>query len=57
MDRRRQRALVNGTPRVVAARHGRPAWVLTFAIADGRITGIRVLAGPERLGELELAEL
>jgi RNA polymerase sigma-70 factor (ECF subfamily) len=48
---------VNGTPGVVAARHGRPAWVLTFAIADGRITGIRVLAGPERLGELELAEL
>jgi RNA polymerase sigma factor (sigma-70 family) len=49
--------LVNGTPGVVAARHGQPAWVLTFAIADGRITGIRVLAGPEHLGGLELAEL
>jgi RNA polymerase sigma factor (sigma-70 family) len=50
-------ALVNGTPGVVAARHGRPAWVLTFAIAEGRITGIQVLAGPGRLAELELAEL
>ena len=49
--------LVNGTPGVVAARHGQPAWVLTFAIADGRITGIRVLAGPGHLGGLELAEL
>jgi len=49
--------LVNGTPGVVAARHGQPAWVLAFAIADGRITGIRVLAGPEHLGGLELAEL
>ena len=49
--------LVNGTPGVVAARHGQPAWVLSFAIADGRITGIRVLAAPEHLGGLELAEL
>jgi RNA polymerase sigma factor (sigma-70 family) len=49
--------LVNGTPGVVAARHGQPAWVLAFAIADGRITGIRVFAGPEHLGGLELAEL
>jgi hypothetical protein len=49
--------LVDGMPGVVAVRHGRPAWILTFTVADGRITGIRVLAGTGRLGGLELAEL
>ena len=43
--------------RVGPEEQGQPAWVLTFAIAAGRITGIRVLAGPEHLGGLELAEL
>jgi len=50
-------ALVDGMPGVVVAQHGRPAWVLTFTIAEARITGIRVLSGPERLRRLELAEL
>ena len=49
--------LVDGTPGLVVAPRGRPALVLRFAISGGRITGIQILSGPERLRRLELAEL
>jgi RNA polymerase sigma factor (sigma-70 family) len=50
-------ALVDGMPGLVVAPHGRPALVLRFTLREGRIAAIRVLAGPEHLRGLELAEL
>ncbi len=49
--------LVNGTAGIVAAPGGRPASVLGFTVAGGKIIEIDVLADPERLSELDLAEL
>jgi RNA polymerase sigma factor (sigma-70 family) len=48
-------ALVNGAAGVVVAPHGRPFSVMAFAVSDGRIVEIDVLADPDRLRELDLA--
>jgi RNA polymerase sigma factor (sigma-70 family) len=50
-------ALVNGTAGVVATAHGRVVAVMAFAIRDGRITEIDILADPQRLRRLYPAAL
>jgi hypothetical protein len=50
-------ALVNGAAGLVAAPRGRPASVLGFTVAGGRIAEIDILADPGRLGQLDLAAL
>ncbi|WP_103337521.1 sigma-70 family RNA polymerase sigma factor [Amycolatopsis sp. CA-126428] len=50
-------ALVDGAPGLLMVREGRPAVVLAFRVDDDRITGIDVIADPERLAALELAVL
>jgi RNA polymerase sigma factor (sigma-70 family) len=50
-------ALVNGTPGIVMAPRGRLILVLAFAIGDGKISRIDVIADPARLEELDLAVL
>ncbi|MFG2958077.1 RNA polymerase sigma factor SigJ [Streptomyces sp. NPDC048291] len=46
-------ALVNGTVGMVTAPEGRPLSVMAVTVADGRITGMYILADPERLGRLD----
>ncbi|WP_406170873.1 sigma-70 family RNA polymerase sigma factor [Streptomyces sp. NBC_00996] len=51
-------ALLDGTVGLAMAPLGRLRLVLTFTLADdGRITGIDVIADPDRLAELEVAAL
>jgi RNA polymerase sigma-70 factor (ECF subfamily) len=50
-------ALVDGAPGAVWTHGGQPRVVLGLAIEDGRILGIDLDAGPERLGRLELVPL
>ncbi|MDX3193064.1 sigma-70 family RNA polymerase sigma factor [Streptomyces sp. MN03-5084-2B] len=50
-------ALVDGAPGLLMVREGRLAVVLAFRVDDDRITGIEVIADPERLAALELAVL
>jgi RNA polymerase sigma factor (sigma-70 family) len=50
-------ALVDGTPGAVWAPGGRPRVVFGFTIVGGRITGIELLADPDRLDRLELTPL
>ncbi|MEV5717511.1 sigma-70 family RNA polymerase sigma factor [Amycolatopsis mediterranei] len=50
-------ALVDGAPGLLMVREGRPAVVLAFRVGDDRITGIDVIADPDRLAALELAVL
>jgi RNA polymerase sigma-70 factor (ECF subfamily) len=50
-------ALVDGAPGLLMVRDGRLAVVLAFRVDDDRITGIDVIADPERLAALELAVL
>ncbi|MFG2814861.1 sigma-70 family RNA polymerase sigma factor [Streptomyces sp. NPDC048410] len=51
-------ALLDGSVGLVMAPHGRPALVLAFTFAaDGRITGIEVVADAERLAALEITPL
>ncbi|MFG2874860.1 sigma-70 family RNA polymerase sigma factor [Streptomyces sp. NPDC048337] len=52
-----QTALVNGMVGLAMAPLGRLFLVLAFTIEDGLITGIDVIAEPERLRELDLAVL
>ncbi|GAA0387400.1 sigma-70 family RNA polymerase sigma factor [Microbispora corallina] len=52
-----QPALVNGSVGLVMAPRGRLSLVLGFAIADGRITAIDIIADPDRLRGLHLAVL
>jgi len=52
-----RRALVNGTAGIVAAPGGRPMSVLGFTVTRGKIVEIDILADPERLSQLDLAEL
>ncbi|WP_159792328.1 sigma-70 family RNA polymerase sigma factor [Puerhibacterium puerhi] len=47
--------LAGGRPAVAAVLDGRVVSVMAFEIADGRITGLDVLADPERLEELGVA--
>ncbi|MFJ3714753.1 RNA polymerase sigma factor SigJ [Streptomyces sp. NPDC090057] len=46
--------LVNGAVGLVTAPGGRPVSVTAFTVADGRITGLYILADPERLARLDL---
>ncbi|MFD9094607.1 RNA polymerase sigma factor SigJ [Streptomyces collinus] len=46
--------LVNGTVGLVTAPEGKPVSVTAFTVADGRITGIYILADPDRLARLAL---
>ncbi|MEV7322223.1 RNA polymerase sigma factor SigJ [Streptomyces sp. NPDC093970] len=46
--------LVNGTVGVVTAPEGRPLSVSAVTVVDGRITGMYILADPERLEHLDL---
>ncbi|HEY0950204.1 sigma-70 family RNA polymerase sigma factor [Nocardioides sp.] len=48
-----RRVLVNGTPGVVVAPHGRTQAVMAFTVAGGRIVTIDVLADPARLARLD----
>jgi len=50
-------ALVDGAPGLLMVRDGRLAVVLAFQVDGDRITGIEVIADPERLATLELAVL
>ncbi|MGH9271572.1 MAG: sigma-70 family RNA polymerase sigma factor [Ilumatobacteraceae bacterium] len=50
-------ALVNGAAGVVITPHGRPAAVLAFTVADGRIVSIEALGDPKRLQQLDLSVL
>jgi len=50
-------ALVDGVVHAVWAVGGRPRVVFRFAIADGGITGIDLVADPDELGELDVAML
>ncbi|MDN0197677.1 RNA polymerase sigma factor SigJ [Streptomyces sp. S.PNR 29] len=52
-----QLMLVGGSVGVVTAPEGRPLSVMGVTVADGRITGMYILADPERLGRLELPDL
>ncbi|WP_410591760.1 sigma-70 family RNA polymerase sigma factor [Amycolatopsis sp. lyj-23] len=47
--------LVDGTPGLLMVREGRLAVVLAFQVDGDRITGIEVIADPERLDALQLA--
>jgi RNA polymerase sigma factor (sigma-70 family) len=47
--------LVDGTAGLAMAPQGRLRLVLTFAISEGRISGIEIIAEPDRLRALELA--
>jgi RNA polymerase sigma factor (sigma-70 family) len=49
--------LVNGTPGFLIAHSGQPMALIGFAIRDGKITEIDILADPERLSRLDLAGL
>jgi RNA polymerase sigma-70 factor (ECF subfamily) len=51
------RALVNGTPGVVATLDGRPFAVGGFNVANGKIVEIDILADQERLERLNIAIL
>ncbi|MFJ9735771.1 RNA polymerase sigma factor SigJ [Streptomyces sp. NPDC101171] len=46
--------LVNGAVGLVTAPGGRPVSVTAFTVADGLITGLYILADPERLARLDL---
>jgi RNA polymerase sigma factor (sigma-70 family) len=52
-----RRAVVNGAAGIVAAPGGQPFSVLGFTVTRGKIVEIDILADPERLSHLDLAEL
>jgi RNA polymerase sigma factor (sigma-70 family) len=52
-----RRALINGAAGLVSSRGGRPFSVAAFAIRDGRIVEIDILADPARLARLDLTVL
>jgi RNA polymerase sigma-70 factor (ECF subfamily) len=49
-------ALVDGVPGLVWAPGGRPRMAFAFSFAGGRIAAIELVADPERLRQVELAE-
>jgi RNA polymerase sigma factor (sigma-70 family) len=49
-----QLVLVNGVAGMMVAPEGRPFAVMSFAVRDGRIVEIDILADPERLNALDL---
>jgi hypothetical protein len=50
-------ALVDGAPGLLMVREGKLVVVLAFQVDGDRITGIEVIADPQRLAALELAVL
>jgi RNA polymerase sigma factor (sigma-70 family) len=50
-------ALIDGVPAAVWTHLGQPKVVFTFAISDGRITGITLQADPDRLRDLDIVVL
>ncbi|MFJ9817637.1 RNA polymerase sigma factor SigJ [Streptomyces sp. NPDC101151] len=50
-------ALVNGAVGLVTVPEGQPLSVTALTVADGRITGMYILADPDRLARLGLPEL
>jgi RNA polymerase sigma-70 factor (ECF subfamily) len=48
-----QPVLVDGAAGLLVTKGGRPYSVMAFAVTDGRVTGIGILADPERLARLE----
>jgi RNA polymerase sigma factor (sigma-70 family) len=52
-----RRALVNGAAGIVSIRDGKPFSVGAFTIRNGKILEIDFLADPERIAQLDLAEL
>jgi RNA polymerase sigma factor (sigma-70 family) len=50
-------ALVNGAAGLVVLPEGRPFAVMAFAVRDGKIVELDILADPERLRQLDLAAL
>ncbi len=50
-------ALVNGAAGAVVVPEGRPFAVMAFTVTDGRVVEIDVLAGAQRLSEIELSGL
>ena len=50
-------ALVDGSAGAVWAQGGEPRVVFGFTIEDGKITGIEMIADPDRLGQLDLVYL
>jgi len=52
-----RRALVNGAAGIVSIRDGKPFSVGAFTIRNGKIFEIDFLADPERIAQLDLAEL
>jgi len=47
-------ALLSGIPGAVWVQGGEPRMVFSFRIDDGQITGIDMIADPERIGELDI---
>jgi RNA polymerase sigma-70 factor (ECF subfamily) len=54
-SRRSVIALIDGVPGIVYAPHGRAAIVLAFAYTGDKISGIDIIADPDRLEALKLA--
>lgn len=57
MRRKPVAVTVNGTPGAVIVESGRTVSVMAFAISEGRIASITVLADPQRISDLDLAEV
>ncbi|HEX9102782.1 MAG TPA: RNA polymerase subunit sigma-70, partial [Polyangia bacterium] len=49
--------LVNGAPGIVVFAEGKPFSLLGFTVAHDKIVAIDIIADPERLARLDLAEL
>jgi RNA polymerase sigma-70 factor, ECF subfamily len=47
-------ALLSGNPGAVWTQRGEPLMVFSFTIAGGKITGIDMIAEPDRIGELDI---
>jgi len=50
-------ALLSGNPGAVWTQRGEPLMVFSFTIAGGKITGIDMIAEPDRIGELDIVYL
>jgi RNA polymerase sigma factor (sigma-70 family) len=56
-DRTVRAATINGTAGAIIFRGDRPASVMAFVVADGKVTAIDVLADPHRLTRLDISAL
>jgi RNA polymerase sigma-70 factor, ECF subfamily len=52
-----RRVLINGAAGMVAFLHGRPFSIAAITVKNGKIVEIDFLADPERIAQLDLAEL